>query len=330
MVHFGIIACSGVAQRRFLPALKLARGAQLTRLGSRDPEKAKEYARQFSCLKFGSYEEVLADPEVQAVYISTPPTLHAAWVQAAAAARKHVLCEKPAFSDSAEALAAVKACRAAGVLLLEGYAFKYHPQHALARALVAAGRIGAPRFFSAQFTYPRPPANDIRLKPELGGGVFHDSAGYPIVAALMQMPGLPAFVSCHLGRDLAAGVDDAVSLTITFSGGEVAQLYTAFGVSYRSRYAIAGAHGRIEVERGFAVPTDFKTTVVLETDAAVERISVDPADQFRLMVEAFCAQVDGGADEKATYEADLLRLRTIMDAAARSARERRTVEVENL
>ncbi len=126
-----------------------------------------------------------------AVYISTPPSLHEEWVNKAAAAGKHILCEKPAFGDLRTAKKAVEHCRAAGVRLLEGYAFKYHPQHALVRSLVAAGRIGAPRFFSAEFTYPRPAGNDIRLKPELAGGVFHDSAGYPVAAALMQMPGVP-------------------------------------------------------------------------------------------------------------------------------------------
>lgn len=325
-VQFGIIACSSVARRRFLPALKLAEGAQLAVLGSRDAAKAGQFAQEFSAPRHGTYEAVLADRQIEAVYISTPPLLHAEWVHRAAAAHKHVLCEKPAFANSAEARNAVNACRKAGVRLLEGYAFKYHPQHARVKALVAEGRIGAPRFFSAEFTYPRPAVNDIRLKPELAGGVFHDSAGYPVAAALMHLPGRPVSVYCVQSRDAASGVDDAGSLTIQFSGGEVANLYAAFGVHYRSRYAIAGTRGRIEVERAYAVNPDVKAAIALETNAGTEKIVLDPADQFRLMIEDFAVQIRGDSPTK-DYEGDLLRMQTVMDAAAQSARERRAIEI---
>jgi NDP-hexose-3-ketoreductase len=329
-VQFGIIACSSIARRRFLPALKLANGVQLARIGSRDAAKAEQFAREFGAPRHGTYEDVLADPHINAVYISTPPTLHAEWVHKAAAAGKHVLCEKPAFVDSAEARKAVQACRAAGVRLMEGYVPKYHPQHAKVREVLAEGRIGAPKFFEAQFMYPRPPSHDdIRFKPELLGGVFHDSAGYPVAAALMHMPGKPVSVSCVQGRDAGTGVDDACSMTLQFSGGEIANLYAAFGVQYRSRYAIAGSSGRIELERAFAVAPDAKTTVAVETNAGIEKIVLEPADQFRLMIEDFAAQISGGAEMK-HYEADLLRMQTVMDAVAQSARERRTVEIKNL
>jgi predicted dehydrogenase len=347
-VQFGIIACSNIARRRFLPALKLANGAQLGCIGSRDVAKAEQFAWEFGAPRHGTYEAVLADPQIHAVYISTPPPLHAEWVHKAAAAGKHILCEKPAFSSRVEAFEAVAACRTAGVRLMEGYVPKYHPQHARALALVAEGRIGVARFFEAEFTYPRPAgAGDIRLKPELLGGVLHDSAGYPVAAALMHMPGRPVSVSCVQGRDSATGVDDACSMTLQFSGGEIANLYAAFGVQYRSRYAIAGVAGRIELERAFAVAPDLKTTITVETNAGVEKIVLEPADQFRLMIEDFASQISTGsagslpasthsetrrqdAGAPRDYESDLLRMQTIMDAVAQSARERRTIEITNL
>ena len=329
-VQFGILACSNIARRRFLPALKLATGVQLAAIGSRDVAKAEQFAREFSAPRYGTYESVLADSQINAVYVSTPPPLHAEWVHKAAAAGKHVLCEKPAFVDSAEARKAVDACRAAGVRLMEAYVPPYHPQHAKVRELVAEGRIGAPKFFEAQFMYPRPPSpDDIRFKPELLGGVFHDSAGYPVAAALMHMPGKLVSINCVQGRDAATGVDDACSITLQFSGGEIAQLYAGFGVQYRARYAVSGPNGRIEVERAFAVAPDVKTTVTLETNHSTEKIIMGPADQFRLMIEDFAVQISGGAEHK-NYEADLLRLRGIMDAAAQSARERRTIEIKDL
>jgi len=326
VVKFGILACSSVARRRFLPALKLASGAQLVRIGSRDIAKAEQFAKEFECAKFGTYEELLADPEIKAVYISTPPTLHAEWVYKAAAAQKHILCEKPAFSDGNEARQAVQACRAAGVRLFEGYAFKFHPQHAKVRSLVMEGCIGKLRFFQAEFAYPRPNGNDIRLKPDLAGGVFHDSAGYPVMAALMHISSPPVSVSCEQNRDAVSGVDDAFALTIKFAGGEIAQLYTAFGVNYRSRYAVVGTAGRIELERAFAVAPDAKTVLNLETSAGVEKITLDAADQFRLMIEDFCATITGSTAND-NFENDLLRLQSVMDAAARSAHERQTIEI---
>lgn len=329
-VQFGIIACSSIARRRFLPALKLAKGAQLAAIGSRDATKAAQFAREFGAPRHGTYESVLSDPQVEAVYISTPPPLHAEWVHKAAAAGKHVLCEKPAFYNRAEAEQAVAACRAAGVRLMEGYVPKYHPQHARVRALISGGRIGAPRFFEAEFTYPRPNGTrDIRLQPELLGGVFYDSAGYPVGAALMHLPGVPVSVSCVQSRDAKTGVDDGCSITLQFSGGEIANLYAGMGVQYRSRYAIAGEKGRIELERAFAVPPDMRTNLTVETDAGVERMALEPADQFRLMIEDFAAQIRSGTKTK-NYEEDLLCMQTIMDAAAQSARERRMVEIKNL
>jgi predicted dehydrogenase len=230
----------------------------------------------------------------------------------------------------AEAQAAVAVCRQRGVRLFEGYVFKYHPQHAQISSLVASGRIGAPRFFQAEFCYPRPTENDIRLKTDLAGGVFHDSAGYPVAAALMHIASQPVAVSCVQSRDAASGVDDACAITIHFAGGEVAQLYAAFGVNYRSRYAIAGTRGRIESARAFSVLPDKTVTVTVETDAGLEKITVAPADQFRLMIEAFCANILGRAADETNFENDLLRLQSVMGAAIRSAREQRIISIENL
>ena len=325
-IRFGIIACSNVARRRFLPALRASSSARLEHIGSRDPEKGKQYAREFSCEKFGSYEAVLSDPDVDAVYISTPPSLHEAWVNKAIAAGKHVLCEKPAFGDFDAAVSSVERCRNTGVRLMEGYSFKFHPQHKAVRSLIELGRIGQQRFFCAEFTYPRPPGSDIRLDPSLDGGVFCDSAGYPIAAALLQVSAHPATVFCQMSRDRAAGVDNSFCLWIRFAGGEMAQALVAFDMHYRSRYAVSGTRGRVEVARAFAVTSQMKTTITLETDDREENIVLEPADQFCLMVDEFCAQIRGASPWK-DFEGELLLQHAVMDASARSNRERRAIDL---
>lgn len=328
-VRFGIIACSSVAQRRFLPALLTSKQAQLVHVGSRDPAKAAQCAREFSCAKSGDYDAVLADPEVEAVYISTPPSLHEEWVRKAVAKGKHVLCEKPAFDDFPSAVDFVERSRSAGVRLAEGYSFRWHPQHAAVRSLIENGRIGQRRFYSAEFTYPRPPEGDIRLNPGLDGGVFRDSAGYPVAAALMQMPGPPVSIFCQLGQDRATGVDDAFSLWMRFASGETAQMLVAFGTHYRSRYAIAGTHGRVEMERAFSVGPQMETIIALETDAGLEKITIEPDDQFRLMVDDFSTQIRVEASSRTDFETDLLLQHAVMDAAARSHREERVIALSD-
>ena len=328
-VRFGIIACSSVARRRFLPALRTAKRAQLVHVGSRDAAKAAQFAREFSAAKSGDYDAVLADPAVEAVYISTPPSLHEEWVLKAVAKGKHVLCEKPAFGDFRSAVGVVDRCRAAGVRLAEGYSFRWHPQHAVVRSLLEQGRIGQPRFFSSEFTYPRPPENDIRLSPQLEGGVFRDSAGYPIAAALLQISGRPVSVFCRLGQDRATGVDDSFSLWMRFASGETAQMLVAFGAYYRSRYSISGTQGRVEAERAFSVGPETKTIVALETDAGPEKIEMAPDDQFRLMVDDFSDQIRGGDPSRKNFELEILRQHEVMDAAARSHRESRVIPLSD-
>ena len=327
-LRFGIIACSNVARRRFLPALRNSTLARLERIGSRDSAKAEQFAREFSCAKFGDYETVLADPDVDIVYISTPPSLHHDWVLKAANAGKHIWCEKPAFSDYRTAVKSVERCQAAGVWLIEGFVFKYHPQHAKAKSIIAGQKIGVPRFMYSEFTYPRPADGDIRLKPDLEGGVFHDSAGYPVAAALLQMPSKPAEVFCQLGKDSATGVDDSFTMWLRFSGGETAQLLSGFGLQYRSTYAILGTHGRLSVNRAFSVAPNMKATLQLETDTGDETVSVDPADQFLLMIDDVARGIqDGDKAKKSAFESDLLRQHAVMDAAGRSHREKHIVDL---
>ena len=130
-IRFGLIGCSSIARRRFAPAVTKSSFASLERIGSRDVTKAEQFARELGAPKWGTYEDVMTDPNVDAVYISTPPALHESWVRLAAEHGKHILCEKAAFSDYRTAVAMAELCRRLKVHLMEGYVFGYHPQHAM-------------------------------------------------------------------------------------------------------------------------------------------------------------------------------------------------------
>ena len=327
ILRFGIIGCSSVAKRRFLPALQKSASARLERIGSRSPANAAEYASAFSCSKAGSYEAVLDDPDVDAIYISIPVALHEFWLREAAKRKKHILCEKPVFSSLRTALETVRECREQGVRLMEGYMFRYHPQQRLVRKLVRENAIGRPRFFTGEYAVPRPAPNDIRFQPELGGGVFLDAAGYLPSAAALQIEAPPVSVLCKQVMDVTTGVDEAVAMMVEFADGQIGHYSAAYGLQYRSRYSLHGTLGRIEVERAFAINPNVEGSVVLETNDGVKRLTTEPADQFLLMIEDFAEQISGQVAGGESFEIVLVRQHTFMEAARRSIAEQRCVSL---
>lgn len=314
-IRFGIIGCSRVARRRFLPALVSSRCATLTFVGSRDAKKAKGYADEFHAEKYGGYEDVFANKNVDAVYISTPPTLHTEWVLKAARAGKHIICEKPAFPDLETARAAVEVCRANKVRLFENYAFLYHPQHAVARALVS--KIGGIKRISAQYLYPFPPVGDIRLKPELGGGVQHDSFGYLFALALYYFDEAPQSVLCTQTFDKKLGIDTAADAVLSFSENRTLQGKVQIGSEeYASSYVLHGPRGSVVVRRAFAVDADKPTDIILKTKQGKEKIIVPPANQFQLALEDFCAAAVG--KKESGCEKELLARAAMKDIAQKN------------
>jgi NDP-hexose-3-ketoreductase len=159
----------------------------------------------------------------------------------------------------------------------------------------------------------------------LNGGVFFDALGYPISAALMQFGCAPKSVSCELSPDKISGVDCAASLRLTFSDGEIAHCFSGFDLHYRSRYAVTGTRGHLELERAYAVLPEMKTNLILETQASAEKISVEPADQFGLMIENFSTNISGASFQN--FEDEWLLRARVFDAATQSARERRTIDL---
>lgn len=327
-VKFGLIGCSSIARRRFVPALRKSTFAQLERIGSRDPAKAEQFAHEFGCAKSGSYEDVLADPNVDAVYISTPPGVHQSWARAAAQHGKHILCEKPAFPDYHTAVELVELCRRSQVRLMEGYMFRYHPQHTLVRMLLEEGRIGAPRLIEAEFALPWPAEGSYRLQYDLGGGVFLDAAGYPIALAMLLYQSMPESVYCRIKTD-AAGVDHAVSMILDFPGGGTAHALAMYGLRYRSHYLVRGPEGSIEVTRAFAMPPENGTEIILETASDKKVMPVTPVDQFQLMIEDFCTQINQPSSPP-TFEENLLRQHAVMEAAMRSHQQRKPVSLSEI
>lgn len=324
-INIGIIGCSSVAARRFIPALLQSQYANLKMIGSRDSQKAKEFCNKFKCNKWGTYKEVIAEPDIDVIYISTPITLREELVLFAIKNNKHVISEKPAFMHYETALKVVTSCKKERLRIVEGWAFKYHSQHAIVKKHINNNRIGAVKYFDGQFTYPLPEHDNIRLKPELGGGVFYDSAGYPVAAAQLFVSNEPVSVFCMKNFDEKYLVDNFVQIQIQYEKDINVHTVAGFGLHYNSTYSITGTKGRISVKRAYAVNENMETIINVETDEGDEEITVPPHNQFLSMIDAFCLQILTDESHNNDFEEDMLAQHLIMDAALKSSVNKRPV-----
>lgn len=325
-VRFGIIGCSRVAKKAMLPAMNDAKMAEIGMIGSRSPEKALEFSKEFGCNSYGSYRDVLRNENIDAVYISLPVGSHEEWTTKSAEAGKHVLCEKSSTTSLASAKRMVAACRKNNIRLLEGFSFRYHPQHKKVIGLIKQGLLGDLLMFHGYFGFPFPDNDNIRLKKELGGGVLNDSACYPIYASRMLFEEEPLSVVCKLKMDAQLGVDIKADILLTYSDGKVAFISSAFGAYFQSTYSLWGSKSYLSMKRAYAVPKDMKTSILLNADNKISEIIVTPEDHFRLMVDDFCREIlnRGGREN---FESDLLAQARVFEAARLSNEEERIVNI---
>jgi xylose dehydrogenase (NAD/NADP) len=231
------------------------------------------------------------------VYIGLPNSLHAEWTIRAAQAHKHVLCEKPIASRSADAERMAAACQAAGVVLMEAFMWRHHPQHTRVRALLDAGTIGEPTFVRASFGYvidtSRKGALNVRLAPDLDGGSLMDIGCYSVNVARWVFGAEPIGVVGQQHVDTGFGVEMSFGGVLRFDGGRLAMVDSSFQHAFTNRYEIAGPGGRIVVNGAFR-PDDQPGRIEIHrgTDHSVEE--VPPANQFALEADHFARSVRAG------------------------------------
>lgn len=253
VLRIGVLGCANIA-RAFIRDVADSPLVQVVAVASRSAEKAAAFARETGVPRsHGRYEDLLADPALDAIYLPLPNSLHAEWAQHAAAAGKHVLCEKPLALNRAQAQAMFEAAARHGVLLLEAYPYWFQPQTGALVQLLASGRIGAPRSVQASFGFRLPvPATpdaavNIRLQAELGGGALLDAGSYPMSLIRLVMGDAPQRVWAH-ATWAAGGVDLSTAATLVWDDGRRAQLSCAMDGGVHRRAVIVGEHGCIETE----------------------------------------------------------------------------------
>jgi len=290
-VAWGIVS-TGHINRLVIPPAQESNVVELVALASRDETRAREHAQRWGIERaYGSYEALLDDPEIEAVYISLPNSLHCAWSIRALEAGKHVLCEKPLSRRAAEVEAAFNAAERAGRLLMEGFMYRHNPQTRKLRELVRGGAIGRLRLIRGAFSFTVRNPQDIRLLPELDGGALMDVGCY-CVSGSRLLAGEPERVSAEQVSD-ATGVDVVFAGTLSFSDGVIAQFDSGLALPERDELEATGEDGSLFLDD----PWHCRVPVIeLRRDGDVERIELEPEDSYGLELENLSAAIRGEAE----------------------------------
>jgi NDP-hexose-3-ketoreductase len=303
VMRLAVLGTASVAQRRMLPAFAACPGVEIAVIASRDHAKAKNLADKFGGEAVEGYAAALERPDIHAVYLPLPNSLHYKWVTAALDAGKHVMSEKPLTTNSSETAEIFDVAESRGLVLQENFAFMHNPVHTAVHALLKKGRIGRPRHFTGSYCFPPLPNGNIRYDPILGGGALLDTGVYPIAAAQFLLGADIRLGGAALKMDGRFGVDIAGGATLFTSDGVIVTSNFGFEHSYGSYYEIWGSAGKITVENAFTPPPDRQSVVVIDSRDGGDELIFPAFDQFAGAATAFSKAVEAG-----TGSAELRRI----------------------
>jgi predicted dehydrogenase len=323
-VRWGIIGAAAIALDKVIPAMQHGQWTEITAIASRDLTKARAAADRLGIARaYGSYEELLEDSAVEAVYNPLPNHLHVPWSIRAAEAGKHVLCEKPIGLTAAEARQLREVRDRTGVQIGEAFMVRVHPQWLTARQLVEGGRIGALRLVSGHFSYfKRDPAN-IRNRLDCGGGALMDVGCYPIHLSRFLFQEEPTAVVALLERDAELKIDRLTSVLMQFPSGQASFSCATQLVPYQ-RMHIFGTTGRIEVEIPFNALPDQPSRIMIDDGRdvlgkGIERMELPVVNQYTIQGDRFSEAIRRGAAVPVSLEDSIANM-AVLDAIFHSAR----------
>jgi D-xylose 1-dehydrogenase (NADP+, D-xylono-1,5-lactone-forming) len=320
-VSLGLVSTARI-NREILAGAAASDDVEVVAVASRDRDRAEAYAREHGLARaYGSYEELLADPEVDAVYNPLPNSLHVPWSERALEAGKHVLCEKPLSRRPADVERLFDVAEREGLVVVEAFMYRHHPQTQRVADLVREGAIGRLRLIRAAFSFPLTDAANIRMRSELDGGALMDVGCY-CVSGCRLLAGEPERVSGEQTLT-PTGVDAAFHGTLRFAGDVVGQFDASFLVPHRQSLEAVGEEGQLVVEAPWR--QDWGGRVLLRRGDDVEEVEIPPANAYRLELEDFATAIRGEREPLLGREDALGQARAI-DALLRAAAEGRAVE----
>ena len=322
-VRWGVLGAAKIAVEKVIPAMQRGRWTEVVGLASRDLEKARRAAVALGVAKaFGSYEELLQDPDIEAVYVPLPNHMHVPWAVRAAEAGKHVLCEKPVAMSAREARELLAARERTGVRIQEAFMVRTHPQWLAAKEIVQGGRVGSLRAIVCFFSYFNRDPRNIRNQLDKGGGALMDIGCYPIQVSRFVFNDEPRGVSATVERDPETGVDRLVSAVLDFAGGQAAFTCGTQLAPYQ-RVQFVGTRGRVEVEIPFNAPNDRPTRVFIDDGSdlsgrSAETLEFPVCDQYTIQGDLFSRALREGTEQPIPLE-DAVNNMAVIDAVFRAA-----------
>ncbi len=311
-VRWGVLSTANIGVKRVSPAIVASSNGQLVAVGSGNPQRAQERYTFVPDVRIdGDYESLIQDPEIEAIYNPLPNGLHAEWSIRAMEAGKHVLCEKPLSVTAEEGAKMAQVARANGVLLMEAFMYRFHPQIVWALEQVAAGRIGPVRLVRSSFSFDiRSRPGDVRLQPALAGGSLMDVGCYPVNLCRAVYGNAPIGVVARVYSHVEGGVDLAANAVLDFGSGRYGLIDSSFELPDRQVAEIIGEAGTITILVPF-VPPSAGAVVLLKEGGQTTEQRFGLVDQYQLEVEHFASCIRSGRQPALRLEETLENMATI-------------------
>ena len=325
-VRWGILGAANIALKKVIPGMRGSALAQVVAIASRDIAKARAAAHELGIPRaYGSYQELIDDPDIDAIYNPLPNHLHVPWSIRAAERGKHVLCEKPIALTAREARELLEVRDRTGVQIGEAFMVRTHPQWHKVREIIASGRIGELRLITGHFSYYRRDPGDIRGRIEWGGGALMDVGCYPITISRWLFGAEPTEVMGLIDRDPDMQVDRLTSGMLRFERGQATFSCATQLVHYQAMQ-IFGTTGRIDVRIPFNPPPGDECRIFVDDGrdvegSGIETITFPPVDQYTLQADRFSEAVRGVGSVPVSLE-DAMGNMAVIDALFRSAESR--------
>jgi predicted dehydrogenase len=322
-IRWGVLGAAHIAVKKVIPAMRQGEFCEITAIASRDSKKAKQAAADLNIPKFyGSYEELLADREIEAIYNPLPNNLHVEWTMKAAEAGKHVLCEKPIALTAEEARRLIKTRDKTCVKIQEAFMVRTHPQWIEVRDLIEQNRIGALQAITGFFSYFNTDAANIRNHLETGGGALYDIGCYCVNISRFITGEEPRKVSALIKRDKNLGIDKLTSAILDFPSCQ-STFTCATQLVPHQRMQFFGAKGRIEAEIPFNIPPETATLIYVDDGSDlygknIETIEIPAVNQYTIQGDLFARAILENSEQAIPLENSLKNM-AVIDAVFRAA-----------
>jgi xylose dehydrogenase (NAD/NADP) len=286
-VRWGILSTANIGRAAVIPAIQASRNGEVVAVASRELEKAQAFAARLNIPQaYGSYEALLDADDIDAVYIPLPNSMHHGWTLKAAEKGKHILCEKPLALNAQECREMEAAADQHGVKLMEAFMYRFHPRTQKVLEMVRSGVLGELRLIHSAFTFRLTRPDNIRLKPELGGGALMDVGCYCVNLSRTVAGTEPVAVECF-ARWSPSGVDEQLVATLGFPNGLLAQFDCSLTMERREEYTLAGTEASLSLSHAFLPGVGDAVIEERRARDEVKRHVIQGVDEYQLMVEEF-------------------------------------------